>query len=37
MVYKECISGGNMALYIEDQYILYYNMDAYWSIMMEYG
>ena len=28
------ITNSNMALYIHDQHILYYHMDAYWSIMM---
>ena len=32
--YMQCITGSNVALYIDDQHILYYHMDAHRSIMM---
>ena len=32
----ECITVGNMVLYINDIHILYYHMDAVMSIMLRY-
>ena len=31
--FMECLTGGNMALYVNDNHILYYLMDAFRSIM----
>ena len=31
----DCLTGGNMALYIDDEHILYQHMDEYRSVMIE--
>ena len=35
--YIENITGGNMTLCIADQYILYYHIDACWSLMFRHS
>ena len=32
--YMACVVGSNMAPYINDQHILYYHKDTFWSLMM---